>query len=265
MQGREEKRRKGDIQHQSKRTTFIVSAVTMMLMTVMGAVFGFTFGTIFVYAVGIGVLLLYIVKTLYKMTGKRVYKTWQTVIAAAFLLFFLSFVVVEALVLSEMNSDDIDVSTVDFVVVLGAGLNGTEPSLTLKNRLDAAYRFVRSHDIPVIVSGGQGKGEEISEAEAMGRYLIQKGISPQRLIYEDRSASTVQNLLFSKQIMRDKGITNPKIVIVTSDYHMFRAKFLAQRMQMDASGVTSTSPVFLRINYMIREYFAVCVTFFTGG
>lgn len=98
------------------------------------------------------------------------------------------------------------------------------------------------------MSGGQGEGESISEAQAMGRYLID----------ERQSTMTQENLRYSKALIDEaKTVEHPRVLIVTSDYHMFRATWIAQSVPIRSVGLPSPSPLFVRINYMVREYFAV--------
>ena len=93
------------------------------------------------------------------------------------------------------------------MIVLGCGVNGDRPSLMLTERLDAAYDYLNTHEeVVCILSGGQGKGENISEAECMYRSLTEKGIARDRLYKEDRSTSTRENLLYSKKIIEEKNL-----------------------------------------------------------
>lgn len=125
--------------------------------------------------------------------------------------------IIIALIASEFNSTISDSSDIKYAVILGAGLNGDQISERLKIRLDTALLYLKENHIPIIVSGGQGEDELISEAEAMKRYLIDNGIESDRILLEDKSTSTYENLLFSKNTMK---LENPKIALVTSDYHM---------------------------------------------
>ncbi|MFB8373016.1 YdcF family protein [Paenibacillus taichungensis] len=168
----------------------------------------------------------------------------------------VSFVIIEALVFTQLNANDPEEA--DYVIILGSGIKGTELSLTLKQRLDASLNYIRSHpQTPVIVSGGQGPGESIPEALAMKNYLVDQGISPTQVIMEDRSTSTQENMAFSKKIIDASGLEHPKIMIVTSDYHMFRSKYLAAKNGYAAEyGISAPSPGYLKPINMIREYFA---------
>lgn len=154
----------------------------------------------------------------------------KRILISCFVLGGVLFIIVESLVISDFGDHDLNVSDADYVVVLGAGIRGTELSLTLKQRLDASLTYAKSHqNIPIIVSGGQGPGEDMTEAQAMSNYLIQNGIAKDRIILENRSTSTEENLEFSKAIIQKNGaFVHPRILIVTSDYHMFRARFIAK-------------------------------------
>lgn len=170
------------------------------------------------------------------------------------LLGLLAFAVLEAPIISEAVTDE-DASA-DYAIVLGAGVNGYEPSLSLKNRLDAALDYAEKNpEAKLIVSGGQGPGEEITEAECMRLWLEERGVDPQRIIKEEQARSTEENLLFSQELIRkDGGDPNGKTAIVTAEYHLYRAKLMAEELGMDPVGVAAhTSKPILMVNYFIRE------------
>ncbi|WP_233147009.1 YdcF family protein [Paenibacillus selenitireducens] len=176
----------------------------------------------------------------------------------------VSFLIIESFVISGFSVNDSDVSDVDYVVVLGAGLKGSEVSTTLRQRLDASAEYASMHkEIPIIVSGGQGPGEHLPEAVAMKDYLVSKGFAVDRILLESKSTSTQENLLFTRKILRNKGIQHPKILIVTSDYHMFRAELIARKLGYETYGISSPSPAHLKPINMIREYFAMVKTIIT--
>ena len=149
----------------------------------------------------------------------------------------------------------------DYLVVLGAGVRGDTPSLSLKNRLDAALEYMREHpDCTAIVSGGQGPGENVSEARAMSDYLTARGIAPERILRESSSTSTMENLSLSFELLRSLGVQpeSAEIAVVSSEYHLCRAQYLAQTMGVEVHGIAArTSNIALRVNYFIREAFAV--------
>ncbi len=143
---------------------------------------------------------------------------------------------------------------IDYAIVLGAGLEKDQVSERLKRRLDTAYEALKDNDIPIIVSGGKGEGELISEAEAMKAYLSNLGIEEKRILLEDKSTSTYENLKLSSKLLTDKG---NRILIITSDYHMFRAKMIGKRLGWKVEGVSAVNPVATRWYLMKRETLAV--------
>jgi len=156
----------------------------------------------------------------------------------------------------------------DYVIVLGAGVNGTVPSLSLTERLEAALDYLERYPAAVaVVSGGQGPGEDITEAEAMARYLTARGIPAERILREDRAASTRENLAFSRELIaRREGAAPDRVAVVTSEYHLYRSKKLASSLGMEALGVAARTrlPV-LRINYFIREALATVYLWVFGA
>ena len=136
-------------------------------------------------------------------------------------------------VILRYGEEDLTAIPADAVVVLGAGVNGRTPSLTLRTRIDAAERYLRQHpDVPAVLSGGQGPGEDITEARCMYNELVARGIDPKRLILEERSASTAQNLRYSVPLLEERGFDScgGRLAIVTNDFHMLRSKLLVGRV-----------------------------------
>ena len=146
------------------------------------------------------------------------------------------------------------------VVVLGAGVNGTAPSLSLEVRLEAALDYIADKpDIPIVVTGSQGPGEDISEAQCMADWLMDRGVAAERILLEDQADNTEENIKFSQAMLRNKGIdTAANIAVVTSDYHLCRAALLwgAPRMVPVAAHMPEAYWP-LTVNYFVREAFAV--------
>ena len=156
----------------------------------------------------------------------------------------------------------------DYVVVLGAGVNGTVPSLSLRERLNAAYDYLVAYPEAVcVVSGGQGNGEDITEALCMFNDLTGRGIAPERVWMEDRATNTEENIRFSLDIIEEKTGTRPaEIGLVSSEYHLYRAWLLAGAEGVTSYGIPArTSWVTLRINYFLREIVAVWYYTLLGG
>lgn len=156
----------------------------------------------------------------------------------------------------------------DYVIVLGCGVNGTEPSLSLQNRIDAAYDYLSAHpDAVCVVSGGQGPGEDMTEAACMKRELTQMGIDPDRIWEEDKSTSTLENLEFSLAVIEANAGFRPDTVgIVSSEYHLCRAGLMAKSFGVSAVGIPGRTTWFtLWANYHMREIVAVWAYLIFGG
>ena len=157
----------------------------------------------------------------------------------------------------------------DAIIVLGAGVNGETPSLTLRTRIDAAAAYLEEHpDVPVVLSGGQGPGEAITEAECMRRALVRRGVDESRLYPEERSTSTQENLRYSRAILEELGVDPARhVAIVTSDFHLCRARLM---WGGDTAAVPAHLPSALyfqclTVNYFIREAFGLAAYFVYGG
>jgi uncharacterized SAM-binding protein YcdF (DUF218 family) len=154
----------------------------------------------------------------------------------------------------------------DYVVVLGAGLlDGGQVPRLLASRLErgrAVYEKLASRgaDPLLIVSGGKGSDEQVSEAAAMARYLTERGFPAGRLILEDRSASTGENLLFSKAIM-DQQRPGARCVIVTSGFHAFRAAIIARRLGINGQATGARTAGYYWPGAMLREFAAVLYSY----
>lgn len=145
------------------------------------------------------------------------------------------------------------------VIVLGCKVNGDKPSRMLARRLDSAYEFLSEHnDVIVVVSGGKGGDEQISEAEAMKKYLLDKGIAPDRIIMEDMSVNTYENLKFSAQILEAKNIND--VAVVTDGFHQYRAGYIAEKFGLESSAINAGTDMltkWLIPTYWIREWLAI--------
>lgn len=156
----------------------------------------------------------------------------------------------------------------DYIVVLGAGVNGTVPSLSLRERINATYAYLSAHPKSIaVVSGCQGSGEDISEAQCMFNELTKMGIAPDRVWMESQAENTRQNLQYSLELIQERTGNRPREVgIVSSEYHLYRAGFFAAQQGIDSFGIPArTSWLSLRINYYLREIAAVWYYCVFGG
>ncbi len=159
-------------------------------------------------------------------------------------------------------------ATCEYVIVLGAGVNGTSPSLILSERIQRAYEYLSENpDVICIVSGGQGPNEDITEAKCMFDHLTAKGIDPARIWQEDKSTSTRENIRFSLDVIEGKTGTRPtSAAIVSNEFHLFRAGLFAQEQNLEMFGVSAkTGWLSLRVNYFLREIVAVWYYILLGG
>ena len=148
----------------------------------------------------------------------------------------------------------------DFLIVLGCGLkpDGT-PTPLLQGRLDRALDFYQRQlsetgkALTFIPSGGQGPDEVISESAAMKRYLTAHGVPEDRIIEEDRSTDTFENMKFSKEKIGERK-PDAKIAFATTNYHVFRSGLFARRVKMRAVGMGAKTKWYFWPNAAVREF-----------
>lgn len=171
--------------------------------------------------------------------------------AAAGLALFL---VVEGLILRTMLEKP--KQNLEYVIVLGAQVRGKTPSRALLRRLEAAEEYLKENPETIaVLSGGQGDGEDITEAQCMYEYLTAHGIEGDRLLKEERSTSTQENLQFSAEVI---GTKEASVGILSNNFHVYRAKLLAQKQgYMQVHGISAKSDWRLQVHYLVREFFAL--------
>lgn len=185
----------------------------------------------------------------------------RTAIEICFFIGLVSFVFIETLIIQSARPKHTERS--DYLVILGAGLRGEVPSIPLFQRLYASLEYVEINpNVRIVVSGGRGPGESITEADAMKRFLIRHGVAKDQIIKEERSTSTLENLKFTAEILEIlEKKENIEVTIVTNNFHMFRAKFLAKRQGLKAYGYPAPLHLMLVPTCFFREYFAVINSF----
>lgn len=150
----------------------------------------------------------------------------------------------------------------DYIVVLGAGLiNGESVSKLLANRIDIAINFYnkqkkKTGTTPkLVLSGGQGSDEKISEALAMQVYALSKGIPPEDTLLEERSTNTNENMRFSKEVIQKESREGAyKAVYATNNFHLLRAGIYARRQHFDAYGISAKTAFYYWPNATLREF-----------
>ena len=183
---------------------------------------------------------------------------WWRVVVILTCVGLAYFCFVEAFIIKNASTDK-DPER-DYIIVLGAAVYGDQPSLTLVRRLEGARDYLLAcPDSVAIVSGGMGPGETVTEAQAMRDWLTANGIPAERVLMEPKATSTMENLQFSFDIIRSRGgEPDGHVAIVSSAYHLYRAKLMAKNMGVDAAGVAAPwGYFFVMLNYFIREAFGV--------
>lgn len=270
-----------------------------LVVLLLYAVFSLLYSTVVVYASGkatsflwfwpvtcvialVAVVLLFLV-----LTGRLPrLKTVAMCLCTAFWLCVVVFLSVEGIVFSAGRKAP--AGEAEYVIVLGAQVRGEVPTLVLSARIKAAAEYLTEHPEAVAVaSGGKGDGENISEAEAIRRGLVRLGISEDRILLEDRSTSTAENLRFSAEVIqryeKEKyglqeetplcgtnasaiRFVSKNVVLVTNDFHVFRAVKLAKNLgYTDVSGLGATEFFAVTIQYYVREFFAIGLEILRGN
>ncbi len=154
--------------------------------------------------------------------------------------------------------------SLDYVIVLGTQVKGSTPSRALRRRMvkaiDAAQTYPQA---ALILSGGKGKGENISEAECMREYLTENGVDEGRIILEDQSTTTQENLIFSDRLT---GCSKKSCGIISNDFHICRALLLARKLgYQDAYGLPGQGDSLMELHYIVRESVGIFVGKLSGA
>ena len=187
---------------------------------------------------------------------KRLPKVISIIIIAVLIFGLVLFAVAEINVVSHFGDRAPD--GLDYVIVLGAGIDGHEPSPSLKYRLDAAYDYLKGNpDTVCILTGGRGDDEEYSEAEVMYDYMAAKGIEDSRMIVEDKALDTIENIRNSKEYIVPEGSS---VGIITSNYHVFRALRIAEKQGLEnVYGMAADAPAAFVPHNMVKEAISIAV------
>lgn len=237
-----------------KKITFLIFTVLALLCVVYsGMVLATGSGTsFFLVWIGLAVLSFLFGYSIWKSFWKKVPRLVKGICIAVVAVGFTAFFIVEGCIISQMHEKG--KAGLDYIIVLGAQVRESGPSAALKYRLDEAVEYLEDNPKTIcIVSGGQGANEPYSEAEGMAQYLKEQGIDASRILLEDKSLNTEQNMEYSKALIKDGA----SVGIITNDFHLFRAKQIARKYGLDnVCGIAAKStPVYLP-NTMLREFLA---------
>ena len=184
-------------------------------------------------------------------------KIFRVIITTLFTVGLVIFICIESIIIYNGNHHDNEKP--DYLVVLGAGLRGNSISASLLYRLETTLDFHEMYpDVKIVVSGGQGTGESMPEALAMRNFLVDNGVDPSLIIMEDKSTNTYENFLYTKYILEeDTDKKNITITVITNNFHMYRAKFLAREVGFSTYGYPAPSHKASALVFYVREFFGV--------
>lgn len=174
----------------------------------------------------------------------------------------IGFVAIEGCILSSFGAEG--EKDLDYIIVLGAQMRESGPSLVLRYRLDKAIMYMEENtDTVCIVSGGQGRNEHISEAEGMAEYLVKNGIPEDRILLEKESMNTVQNIQNSMEYLDEETDT---VGIITNNFHLFRSVRIAKKQGIEhVTGIAADSTAFYLPNNMLREFLGLVKDYIVGN
>lgn len=222
--------------------------------------------TALVFAGIAAVIACYILLAIYRKSHLMTTKILRTVLTSILLIGICIVLVTTSLILRAGMGEN--VKNCDYVVVLGAKVNGTNPSGILWERIKATAEYLTAHpDAIAIVSGGQGPDEGISEAQCMYNELINRGIDPERIWMEDQATSTWENLQLSLDLIEERtGIRPKEIGLVSNEFHVFRATLFARDCGVNPIVIPAhTTYPAIRFNYTLREVAGVWHYLILGG
>ena len=203
----------------------------------MGGVFNFFF-----LAAGLFLMAL-------SLLWDRMPVTLKRGVTALTVVLGMMFLIIEGIIIHDAVSPTGE--NADYVIVLGARVRKDGPTVDFKARIEAAYRYAHDNErVMIITTGGKGDDEHMAEALVARNYLMNMGIPEARILYEDRSTNTQEN------------IENSRMLIVSASYHLCRARFIADRMGFrNVETLGSNGLMILMPHYYTREFFALIKDF----
>lgn len=226
---------------------------------------GYSFSAL-VAACLMGIILFYnftdILKKRYPKSMKAVRKIFTVILCIGLLVCGITEVLIIKASFGEPDEQ------CEYMLVLGAKVREDGPSVSLQNRIDAAYGYMTEHpDVIAVVTGGKGEDESITEAQCMYDHLVDMGIDSDRIWMEDQATSTWENLHFSLDLIEKKTGQRPtKIGLLSSEYHLFRAGLFAHACGVEAVGIPAHTTRFSQmVNHFMREVAGVWHYILLGG
>lgn len=215
---------------------------------------------IFVYAIIFILYYNYVLSNLSKLSYLQLSLLTNGFYLISFLFMILLFTFFSLMAYSILYLNLPKKKNYNYIIIHGSGLiDGYKVSPLLASRIEKgieAYNKSQRKDVKFIASGGQGSDEKISEAKSISNYLIEKGIEQEKIILEDKSTTTYENLMFSKEIA-EKYDEKPIYVFISNNYHNFRTTIYARRLNMNGYGVGAKTAGYYIPSAFVREYIAI--------
>ncbi len=204
-----------------------------------------------------GLPLLFLAFFLPQMhSGFLLFLKW--LMAACYAAAAIIFIVCGTLMITAQKAPDS--VKADAVIVLGAAVHGDKVTWVLENRLNTAMDYLDTHpDAICVVSGGQGTGETVTEASAMKKYLVERGVDGDRIHMEEQATNTVENFSYSKKIIDQVCGQGASIAFVTTNFHVYRAGRVAAAQGIEVVGIPAPDVWYLSLNNFLRECVGICV------
>ena len=220
----------------------IIGIILVLYYLVLKLMFGFIAFSSMFCMLGIVLIIYSFIELKFQINiWGKIPKIIRNIVTILFTIGLVLFISVEGLII--YNGHHVDKEKPDYLMVLGAGLRGTKISTSLLYRLETALDFHELYpDVKIIVSGGKGEGEKISEASAMRNFLVDNGVDSSQIIMEDKSTDTYENFLYTKKILDEESeVKDPTVTVISNNFHMFRAKFLAKEVGINTLGYPAPS------------------------
>lgn len=253
--------------YKQNKKLYLTAIILVLLPQLMNCVFPhLSFLMIFLSLCGLCTfiygLLLYFSRSNYKSIS-TISNILRIAALVLVVLFILSMIVIQYKIFSSIDSK---LNECDYALVLGGGIRGKEPTLALKYRLDKAIEYLNKYtECKAVLCGGIGAKTKISEASVMQNYMLKNGISSDRLLLEEKSADTTQNIRFAKEIINDINENDDlRVAIITSDFHIYRAEMIARKAGFtNVFGISAKTPdvPFMKLSLHLREYFSILLEY----
>ena len=216
---------------------------------------------------GLGIFLLFYPKILpacYRTLWHRVWGKGILILFHGALLCGLGMVILFTVWMAEAAGREPEPGTP--LLVCGARITEEGPAPVLTERLNAAVQYLTDNpEALCVVTGGQGADEPQPEGEAMGDYLKEKGIAPERILVENRSVNTEENASFGVALLRAHGYDGTRLAVCTDGIHQYRAQYNIKRLGLTPSAVSAPVPWYQLLNHWVRELLAVGKTVLLVG